>query len=157
MKSKEWSETLDPWLRPEYAPAYRAAADWLLPRCRTAEERALAPALLLLLAPLNALAGPCRPVAASRVNLQVPRRRQTERGPERVRLTIRATASRQGERATAEPVAQEGTGPSSATDEEDSPPELWLDAATLIAQPLNSAARALTALLEARDQQATEA
>src|SRR5438270_597224 len=78
------------WLRDTHAPAYEAALEWLLPRCRTEEERCLAPALLLLLSPLNALVVPSRPVAESCVNFQVTLSRQGATGPERRRVTVRA-------------------------------------------------------------------
>src|SRR6266852_3446586 len=90
MTAEEWVETLRPWLRAEHAPAFGAAWEWLGPRCRTEEERRLAPALLLLLSPLNALVTPCRPAAGSCVNLQVTLSRQGVAGPERVRLMVRA-------------------------------------------------------------------
>src|SRR5258708_18140918 len=90
MTAEEWTETLRLWLREAHAPAFDAALEWLWPRCRTEEERSFAPALLLLLSPLNALVAPCRPIAGSCVNFQVTLSRQGAAGPERVRLMVRA-------------------------------------------------------------------
>ena len=131
MTAEEWTETLRPWLREGHAPAFEAALDWLWPRCRTEEERCLAPALLLLLSPLNALVAPCRPTTGSCVNFQVTLSWQSTAGPERVRLTVRA-----GEKAV-----REGEAPGSG------PLTLWLDSSTLSAAPLECAARVLGALL----------
>src|SRR3989442_15382991 len=85
MDSEVWVEGLRPWLRAEHAPSFEAALEWLWPRCRTDEERSLAPALLLLLSPLNALVVPCRPAAGSCVNFQVTLSRQGVAGPGRGR------------------------------------------------------------------------
>src|SRR6266851_3568236 len=90
MNRVDWVEGLWPWVRAEHGPALEAAWAWLGPRCRTEEERRLAPALLLLLSPLNALVTPCRPVVGSCVNLQVALSRQGVVGPERARLVVRA-------------------------------------------------------------------
>src|SRR5205085_980677 len=62
-------DAIRPWLRESHGPAFEAALEWLWPRCRTEEERFLAPALLLLLSPFNALVAPCRPAPGSCVNL----------------------------------------------------------------------------------------
>src|SRR6266568_6323329 len=157
MDSEEWVEGLRPWLRAEHAPSFEAALEWLWPRCRTAEERSLAPALLLLLSPLNALVVPCRPAAGSCVNFQVTLSRQGVAGPERVRLTVRAESGVQGgstrfagtrsgvqagspERLTARPGTREAGGPRLT---------LWLDAGAVADDPLGSAARVLGALLDA--------
>src|SRR5437868_5891904 len=135
MNAQEWHETIRPWLRDTHAPAFEAALEWLLPRCRTPEERILAPALLLLLSPFNALVAPCRPASGSRVNFQVTLSRHGTAGPERVRLTVRAVAgASENEAAIQDPAA---------TDH----PELCLNAVAVSADPLGSAARVLGALL----------
>src|SRR6266498_4736959 len=90
MREGVTAAAIRPWLRPEHARAYEAAVEWLAPRCRTDEERRLAPALLLALAPLNALVAPCRPVEGSAINFQVTLSREGASGPERVRVTVRA-------------------------------------------------------------------
>jgi hypothetical protein len=154
VRPEEWRETTTPWIRPEYAPAYRAAVEWLLPRCLTEEERALAPALLLLLAPLNALVVPCRPVAGSRVNFQVTLSRQTEAGPERVRLTVRTTAAQEDETAgvtdqptpgqTADPQKAELIRPSQVASDTD----VYLAASAVLSRPLACAAVVLGSLLQ---------
>jgi hypothetical protein len=140
MNSDGSADTLRPWLRESHAPAYEAALEWLLPRCRTPEERALAPALLLLLSPLNALVVPCRPVAGSRVNFQVTLSRAGAGGRERLRLTVRAGSGVQagcplGERSGVQEAQSERL-------------ELWLDAAAVADDPLTGAARVLAAVLE---------
>ena len=137
MDSEEWVEGLRPWLRAEHAPSFEAALEWLWPRCRTAEERSLAPALLLLLSPLNALVVPCRPAAGSCVNFQATLSRQGVAGPERVRLTVRAESGVQGfrrsrvqadspERLNARPGTREAGGPRLT---------LWLDAGAVADDP----------------------
>lgn len=126
---------IQPWLRPEHAPAYAAALDWLLPRCRTEEERALAPVLLLLLAPFNALVAPCRPVAGSPVNFQVTLSRGGTAGPERVRLTVRAGPAAAIHSGMAPPGQGSGV------------PDLWLESTTLLLDPMGSAARVLGMLI----------
>lgn len=138
MTAEEWTETLRPWLREAHAPAFDAALEWLRPRCRTEEEQLLAPALLLLLSPLNALVAPCRPIAGSCVNFQVTMSRQSAAGPERVRLTVRAGESVQEIGGSG---VQEGEAPGSV------PLTLWLYSSTTSAAPLECAARVLGALL----------
>src|SRR5438445_5140841 len=143
MDSEVWVEGLRPWLRAEHAPSFEAALEWLWPRCRTEEERLLAPALLLLLSPLNALVAPCRPAAGSSVNFQVTLSRQGAAGPERVRVTVRAAPGvqafrRSGVQASAPSLPER---PNARTPERLT---LWLDSP---AGPLECAARVLDALL----------
>src|SRR5437868_10756526 len=136
MNAQEWHETIRPWLRDTHAPAFEAALEWLLPRCRTPEERILAPALLLLLSPFNALVAPCRPAAGSCVNFQITLSRFGAAGPERVRLTVRSgSGASESETASQQPAASDH-------------PELCLNASSVIADPLGSAARVLGALLD---------
>ena len=135
MSAKGWEEMLRPWLRETHGPAFDAALEWLLPRCRTEEERILAPTLLLMLSPFNALVAPCRPAAESRVNFQVTLSRQGAAGPERVRLTVRAGSG-----------VREG-----GSDIEEMEglvcPEFFLDSRTVTTDPLGSAARVIEVLL----------
>jgi hypothetical protein len=139
VSESEQAQTIRPWLRPEHGRAYEAALEWLAPRCRTEQEQRLAPALLLLLAPLNALVAPCRPVAGSSVNFQVTLSRQTAAGAVRVRLTVRgAVAGKPASRQTAGTAASAG-----------SLPELWLNPDDVLRRPLVAAARVLEALLQA--------
>ena len=138
MTGGEWATAIQLWLRPEHAPAYRAALDWLLPRCRTDEERLLAPALLLLLSPLNALIVPCRPIEGSRVNFQVTISREGADGPERVRVIVRAMS------------AGHAAGGQRRNDSEASPgvlPDVQLDSAGLLANPLEHAVLVLRTVL----------
>ena len=129
--------TIQPWLRPENARAYEAALGWLLPRCRTDEERGLAPALLLALAPLNALVAPCRPVEGSAVNFQVTLSREVTGGPERVRVTVRAgTSARDAE---------------IVVTTHDAAPEIWLDSTRILSHPLCGVAEVLEALIPRED------
>src|ERR1700730_1989892 len=139
MSAEEWTETLRPWLREAYAPAFEAALDWLWPRCRTEEERSLAPALLLLLSPLNALVAPCRPVAGSCVNFQVTMSRLDGDGAERVRLTVRAGNKGVQDAARPDPEHPNTRIPEHLT--------VWLDASEVSADPLDCAARVLERLL----------
>jgi hypothetical protein len=135
-------EAIRAWLRPEHAPAYDAALEWLTPRCRTETERRLAPALLLLLAPLNALVAPCRPVGGSSVNFQVTLSRQTAAGPVRKRLIVRGV----GVNAAATSVLPtEAPAPAEAG----SLSEFWLDSDEVTGSPLVAAARVVAALLQA--------
>lgn len=149
MTPEALAEGIRPWLRSEHAPAYDAALAWLWPRCRTEEERLLAPALLLLLAPLNALVAPCRPVSGSRVNFQITLSRQGATGPERVRLNLR-TGVRPG--CAPEPESVPGASASEDSGLDSSPPslaprDLWLDPARLAMDPLGTAAQALVELV----------
>ena len=140
MTGREWVERLRPWLRETHAPAFEAALAWLWPRCRTEEERLLAPVLLFLLSPLNALVAPCRPIAGSCVNFQVTLSRHGANGPERVRLTVRA--GEKGVQVFRCSGVQEGIG---------GKPKHWtvcLDPAALTADPLGCAAHVLVALLQ---------
>jgi hypothetical protein len=152
MTGQEGREAIEPWLRPEHARAYAAALEWLLPRCRTEEERCLAPALLLLLAPLNALVVPCRPLANSPVNFQVTLSREGAAGPIRRRLTVRASEgggaqTSGGASAGVQTSVCESRGTDTHDGEPTALPELWLDAALVRDDPLGSAARVLEALL----------
>jgi hypothetical protein len=131
------------WLRAEHARAYEAALEWLEPRCRTVEERRLAPALLLLLASLNALVVPCSPVEGSVVNFQVTLSRPTAAGPVRVRLTVREAVG--GRRQAASDRDAGAVAPAN----ESWLPELWLDSDEVTGSPLIAAARVLEALLPA--------
>jgi hypothetical protein len=163
VNSKEWVEELRPWVRAEHRPAFESAWAWLGPRCRTEEERRLAPALLLLLSPLNALVTPCRPAAGSCVNFQVTLSRQGMAGPERVRLVVRTRSGVQAFRRSG--VRNDWSDPSELSDPSDpsdtsapaperpnaSTPEhptLWLDAGAIADDPLAGAVRVLAALLE---------
>jgi hypothetical protein len=146
MNPEEWVEGLRPWLRAEHAPAFGAAWEWLEPRCRTEEERRLAPALLLLLSPLNALVTPCRPVRGSSVNFQVTLSRQGVAGPERVRLVVRA--ERGPSAVGCQPSVEAGSSPPTA-DSRQPTAQLWLDAGGVLDDPVGSAARVLAALLVA--------
>ena len=151
MDSKEWVAGLRPWLRAEHAPSFEAALEWLWPRCRTDEERSLAPALLLLLSPLNALVVPCRPAAGSCVNFQVTLSRQGVAGPERARLTVRAESGVQGS-STRFAGTRSGVQAGSPERMNARTPErltLWLDEAAVADDPLGSAARVQGALLDA--------
>jgi hypothetical protein len=142
MTPDEIADAIPPWLRPEHAPAYEAALAWLWPRCRTDEERWLAPALLLLLAPLNALVVPCRPTAGSRVNFQVTVSRDGATGPERVRLAVRAATLEHRHS------GESADGGDGEKDDSQAPiPQLWLRPAAIVDCPLSSAALVLTALL----------
>jgi len=138
---EEWREAIRPWLREAHGPAFDAALEWLWPRCRTEEERLLAPALLLLLSPLNALVAPCRPVAGSCVNFQVTLSRPGTAGPERVRLTVRAGGQDQASRhSEADRIVRgDPEAPESA--------ELALDLVLVAADPLGAAAHVLKELL----------
>ena len=142
MTPEEYADAIRPWLRPEHAPAYEAALTWLWPRCRTDEERRLAPALLLLLAPLNALVVPCRPAAGSCVNFQVTISREATTGPERVRRTVRAAAPEQQQSAESAGLVDGEKESSQAPI-----PQLWLRPAAIVDCPLSSAALVLAALL----------
>jgi len=151
MDSEVWVEGLRPWLRAEHAPSFEAALEWLWPRCRTDEERSLAPALLLLLSPLNALVVPCRPAAGSCVNFQVTLSRQGVAGPERARLTVRAESGVQGG-STRFAGTRSGVQAGSPERMNARTPErltLWLDEAAVADDPLGSAARVQGALLDA--------
>jgi len=145
VNSEEWVEGLWPWVRAEHRPTLAAAWGWLGARCRTEGGRRLAPALLLLLSPLNALVIPCRPMVGSCVNFQVTLSRQGVAGPERVRLAVRAGSGVQALRCSG---VQGGS-----LEREDAPLRegltLWLDAGAVADDPLGSAARVLGALLEA--------
>jgi hypothetical protein len=139
----QWPGTIRPWLRDAHAPAFEAALDWLLPRCRTEEERVLAPALLLLLSPLNALVTPCRPVSGSRVNFQITLSRHGDAGPQRVRLTVRVQPGAPASRRSGVLKSELGTPDEAASERL----ELILAPQTVIADPLGSAAQVLGALL----------
>ena len=145
MNAQEWVEGLRPWLRAEHAPAFGAAWEWLGARCRTEEERRLAPALLLLLSPLNALVTPCRPAAGACVNFQVTLSRQGVAGPERVRLVVRAGSGVQALR----PSGVQADSPKRLKARTPEHLTLWLDAGGVVDDPLGSAARVLAALLDA--------
>jgi hypothetical protein len=129
--------SIRPWLRDTHAPAFEAAMEWLLPRCRTEEERALAPALLLLLSPFNALVAPCRPVAGSSLNFQVTLSHSGPDGPQRVRLTVQAAPAPSRDLPE---LIQEAVGH----------PVLVLAAALVRDEPLVGAARVLEALLASK-------
>jgi hypothetical protein len=138
---EEWREAIRPWLRESHGTAFDAALEWLWPRCRTEEERLLAPALLLLLSPLNALVAPCRPVAGSCVNLQVTLSRNSAAGPQRIRLSVRGWAQQASARAAGQHMDE-------TPRKTDRPvAELWLDDATVTESPLSGAALVLKALL----------
>jgi hypothetical protein len=155
VRAEEWKAAIERWLRAEHVPGYRTAVEWLLPRCRTEEERALAPALLLLLAPLNGLVAPCRPVAGSRVNFQVTVSRQTEEGAERVRLTVRARreqAAAGADQALAGPAVDPVELEESPAAPEEAEAALYLETETVLARPLVCAACVLERLmLRSRD------
>jgi hypothetical protein len=146
VNSEEWMEGLWPWVRGEHRPALESAWGWLGPRCRTEEERRLAPVLLLLLSPLNALLIPCRPVVGSCVNFQVTLSRQGVVGPERVRLVVRAG---RGLSAVGCRPSVEASSLSPTADSRPPTAELWLDADAAADDPLGSAAQVLGALLDA--------
>jgi hypothetical protein len=152
MTPEEWGTAIEQWLRPESAPAYRAAMDWLLPRCRTEEERALAPVLLLLLAPLNALVAPCRPLDGSQVNFQVTLSREAQGGPERVRLTLRTTQAAASDQPVSAPAAEPQPLGVSPAGIEDAVTVLALSESAVLTQPLACAASVLEGLLRRREQ-----
>jgi hypothetical protein len=129
--------SIRPWLRDTHAPAFEAALEWLLPRCRTEEERILAPALLLLLSPFNALVVPCRPAPGSSVNFQVTLSRAGPDGPQRVRITLRAGSATLGANAEAVEADTEGCS------------VLPLDSELVKSEPFLCAARVIEALLVA--------
>jgi hypothetical protein len=137
------ADRVRPWLRAEHAPAFEAALEWLWPRCRTEEERLLAPALLVFLAPFNALVVPCRPVEGNCVNFQVTLSREGAAGPERIRGSVRAGTPPLGR--------DEGNAASMAlypvSDGEQLLPEVWLQPTAVAADPLVSAARVIAALI----------
>jgi hypothetical protein len=144
MTPEELADQVRPWLRAEHAPAFEAALDWLWPRCRTEEERLLAPALLLLLAPFNALVVPCRPVEGSCVNFQVTLSREGAAGPKRARWCVRAGTPPSTE-AEGDPVPMLLC---SVPDGEQLLPEIWFQPTAIASDPLGAAAGVVAVLLQ---------